>query len=1002
MKIDMPNQMPIHSIFKATREIMIRKTILSIAFGISMLLLGGQAFTQETPTLARPLLPPPPEKTSPASTTTDKTQQVVQVPLQNNLGQNPPAIYRVEAYAGQPFGIGLINYRLNPGDDMIDRSGAALLTEANNRILYPVTSKPAAAKFFQAITGNRPDEPESLHSIWFLFKGEQPLNVQLHGNGTVNRIVPVEFARKQRKFDRLLNQWWNQYNEVADQSADWGDYPPMIETYLTSMLSSRLALPLPGSRQKSQDPLIKTLNLLFDVESLRADTIRQTMTGMIDTAQISQPLPKSARWSDLDIKLKQDPKIEPIARCVPKECFYLRFGTWQNQLWLKRLIEEFGGDLGRMVSLRGYSSRVQSKFLNQLAIQSTEFDELFGGKLISDVAVIGTDMYFNDGGAVGVLLHAKNSDFLKRNLIAKREKFRGDEKGLEIKIEDVEVSGRSVHFLHTADNRYRSFYIVDGDDHLICTSLQIVKRFIAASEGRGQLINSNEFRYARQQMPLDRDDTVFLFTSSDFFQNLLGPQYQIELARRNRTISDIQLVQLASMAAVNEGIDPSDVKNLIAQGFLPKQFGTRPDRSQLNRKGNDWYDSIRGRRGFFTPIPDVKITGVTNNEAVWYSERTRYFSQSMSRMDPMLVAIKRYEQTTEKVAATPTENDDETDEENQKDTGGAKSIERVVFDARVAPFGQEKYSWLLSMLGPPLTRKVAESPRDAIRFEASLQSGLVGANVPPHQLFGAIQDDQPLQPDLRPASFFRMLDMLRSAPGYVGSWPNAGYINWMPKLGGAPDLAGYTYSKMLKLWRLQWNGFSVVAFDQHRLEQLKPHLQIVENDRPTHLQLDVSDLTRSNLRGWANMQNYKRSWQTSIANTRLLNMLTQQFRVDPKIARKSAEDLLDVNLVCSLGGEYQLQDNGAGRLVWNSTAWPNFSAPTLPPGYTAPLLKWFRGLKLQVAKTDSQFLVHGYLDIQRDQESKLPSFNLFKGFGNLFGGDKKAAEEEKAQEKNEK
>ena len=119
-------------------------------------------------------------------------------------------------------------------------------------------------------------------------------------------------------------------------------------------------------------------------------------------------------------------------------------------------------------------------------------------------------------------------------------------------------------------------------------------------------------------------------------------------------------------------------------------------------------------------------------------------------------------------------------------------------------------------------------------------------------------------------------------------------------------------------------------------------------------------------------------------------MLTQQFRVSPVAAKKAAESLLDVNLVCSLDGEYQLRETGAGRQIWYSTAWPNFSSPTLPQDYTAPLLKWFRGVKLQIAKTDSQFLVHGFLDIERDKESSsLPSFNLFKGFGNLFGGDKK-------------
>ncbi len=59
-----------------------------------------------------------------------------------NFGSLPPVITKVQAFAGRPYGIGKIEYRLRPGDEMIDRSGAALLTEKNGRVRYPVTSKP--------------------------------------------------------------------------------------------------------------------------------------------------------------------------------------------------------------------------------------------------------------------------------------------------------------------------------------------------------------------------------------------------------------------------------------------------------------------------------------------------------------------------------------------------------------------------------------------------------------------------------------------------------------------------------------------------------------------------------------------------------------------------------------------------------------------------------------------------------------------------------------------
>jgi len=197
------------------------------------------------------------------------------------------------------------------------------------------------------------------------------------------------------------------------------------------------------------------------------------------------------------------------------------------------------------------------------------------------------------------------------------------------------------------------------------------------------------------------------------------------------------------------------------------------------------------------------------------------------------------------------------------------------------------------------------------------------------------------------------MQALREAPGYLGAWPSPGYTDWMPALGREPDPFGYTYSRLLKLWKLQWGQFSVMSFDQQRLESLKPHLKIADRERPAQIRLEVGDLVNSNLRNWANSVNYRRAWQTSVANVRLLNLLSQQFRVTPESARLIVERMLGVELVCSLGGEYRLAELPEGRKVWYSTAWPSFSRPEIPPGHTAPLLKWFRGLEIEVSKGPS-------------------------------------------------
>ena len=882
------------------------------------------------------------------------------------LVRNRPVILRTEAYGGQPYGIGKVKFRLQLGDEMIERVGATLLTDTENRIFYPVVSRSAAQALLGQIFGGGNDMPDDAHTAWFLFKGEAPLNLTLHGTGNASFEVPVQLGLKQRKFDRVVRQWWQTFNRVVNKQAENSDYPPLVETYLQLLVGRRMGLEVPQPNNRKIDPLTKTFELMFGVEKLRNDQIRELMLKGVDLSPANQPLPAEIEWSPVRVaNLPDKVEIEPIAKWVPQECFYLRFGTWGNQIWLQRLMEEFGGDLSRMIQVRGFKYKIQSKFLSQLATKSSEFDRLFGGRLIDDVAVIGTDTYFGDGSGVGVLLHAKATDRLEKNLRSKRAKFAKENAKIGAKIVNIPFGDDSIEFLSTPDNRYRSFYAVSGNCHLMTTSLVIARRFLESGRGIGSLADSDEYRYARFNRPLEQEDTIFVYLSTNFFQQLLTPQYQIELRRRNRIVTDMMLLELATLAARNEGQHNLTVPQMIQHGYLPQGFGYRPDGGTFKTVDDHLVDSIRGRRGFFTPIPDLPLNKVTAEEASWFQERAAFFAQSIRSLDPMFIAIKRYEHR--------------------------ENVERVVFDGRVAPFGEDKYGWLMSMLGPPLENEVARAPNDIIRLQASIRGGNKDPSIPAHQVFAAVEDHLDPTVGLQPSSFIKAIQALREAPGYIGAWPSPGYTNWMPALGREPDPYGYTFSRILKLWKLQWGQFSALSFDQHRLEALKPHLKVVDRERAAQIRLEVGDLVNSNLRDWANSLNYRRSWQTSVANVRLLNLVSQQFRVPPESARAIVERMLEVELVCSLGGEYRLAQLPAGRKVWHSTAWPSFSQPEIPEGHTAPLLKWFRGLEIEVSKGATQFSVHGFVDIERNEaEAKLPSFDLFKGFTNLFGGGKKS------------
>lgn len=887
-------------------------------------------------------------------------------PLGNHVTEDlqtarPPVILSAEAHAGRPYGIARVSYRLQTGDEMIARTCAVLITESNSRISFPVIASTPFRKFLgNFIRPNDANANES-KSVWFLFKGDQPLRVTLHGSGQSNFEIPIVFD-KPKRYQRFAKNWWSSFSSASQEMIESGDYPPMVETYLTELVGKRLGLQPPGRAKRSSDSLARTFELLFDVEALRIDGIRNAMTSGVDRSLATLPLPPAIQWSPLVVEnLPDQIEIEPLAQAVPHECFYLRFGTWQNQIWLQRLTEEFGGNLSRMIQLRGYQPRIQSKFLDQLAIQSNEFDRLFGGSLIDDVGVIGMDSYFDNGAAIGVMLHAKSTKTLANSLRSKRNAFAKSHSDQQATVKKIVTrGGQTIELLSTPDNRYRSFYAVSGDNHLLTTSLRIAERFLEANAGIGSLADTREFQFARYQMPVARDDTLFVYLPTRFFQQLLTPEYQIELRRRNQVVTDMVLNEMAKLLATGESFDFKRVDDLIEAGYLPRDFGSHPDGSSFETVGAHWQCSLRGRRGFFTPIADMQINRATQEEQQWFGERAEFFSTNIKSLDPMMIAVKRYQ------------------EENQ--------LERIVFDARVLPFGEDKYQWLVQRMGPPLKQEVRSSPEDIVRFEASMQGGLAGGPDETHHLFGAVQDYLDPDIDLKPKSFLRLLETFRQTPGYVGAWPNPGYTDWMPQLGGQPDAFGYTYSRLLGLWRLQWADFSVLSFDQRRLESLKQHLAVIPSKRPAQVRVNIGDLANSKIQVWANTINYRRSWQASIANIRLLNLLNQQFRTPPAETAKIASRMLDVDLVCSLDGQYERLLLPTGRELWYSTAWPSFANPELPEGYLAPVLKWFRGLELEVIKEPTQFSVHGILDVQRsDQSDGLPSFDLFKGFGGLFG-----------------
>lgn len=861
-----------------------------------------------------------------------------------------PSRVRVEAYAGEPFGVGCVEVDLpsSLAPEPLGWSGLGI-EEKHHRALYPAVESRSIGGVVQEVLGEvrypaarilgGMIESHGKARVYFLFQGREPLELTVQSQTPyAARVMPMESQAGHR---RLLAAWWKHYTSRPGPLQAKPDYPPILENYLRAMLARRLGLELPERRKGGtwKDELTGELSLLAGTESLRLGVERQRfLSPAASRATADQPLPQAIENPEpTEPDPAPDVPVEPIALRVPAECLYVRFGSFANFLWFQDTLERIGGDFQNLVASRGLDRGIRARFQNQLASELTAMARMLGDKIVADVAIVGTDLFLQEGGAYGLLFQARSNMLLGTSFAQQRQEWKQRVPGTtETK---VKIGGREVSFLASPDGLVRSYYVTDGDYHLLTTSKTLAGRFLETRSGKGSLGASREFRHARTVMPLTRNDTVFAYLSGAFFQNLVSPAYRVEMMRRVEATADIELAKMAILASATEGKAGETIEDLVRGEFLPPGFGVRPDGSRTVLEKGDAHDSLRGDRGFMVPIPDMKVTGVTPSEAAAYQQLADLIRTRWGRLDPILAGIRRQPL--------------------------GENLDRILVDLRMTPLAPSQADLLGRFVGPADPRQLAPIAEDSVALEVML---------PQQRIFGGLQQIGPGTE--APGGLDLLLGRLRSlAMGYVGSDGEAGLLGWIPFRPVAPPDAGGYVRGDLGLWQHKTEQFLLLSFQREVLQRVAPQLRFEAAERPAQLRVRVTDLSKSPLASLANAWGYSRSRETSLGNLRLMHQITQQLHIPGDAAKSAAEVLLDARPICPLGGQYVYRQTPEGIGVWTSTAIEGTSRgsllrPQAPEGYVAPPLNWFRGLKLDATLADSTVAAHAELDMQWPSPAK--------------------------------
>ena len=847
----------------------------------------------------------------------------------------------VEAYAGLPFGVGRVTLAVasaGPAAPLEDERFT--VASPDGRVLYPVIKEEPARRLLRRLLDI--DAPRNV-TIYFLFRGDQPFDLEAFAP-TEQRIRVTPRANPQ-SHRTLLDEWWQQYATRWKNLRANPQFPPVVENFLAANLSRRLGKTLPeptGGLFSALAPKKTVWDELFNTESHQLTLDQQILAATPAAAGEPLPLPAPLPWFNLpepgdDLN---GVEVEPMALHVPVECFYLRFGNFTNYLWFRDLNKKWEGDLGNMLLRRGIDRASTKRLEQQLSLRENALAKILGPQVIADVAIIGLDPYMPQGAAVGILFQAKANPLLANDLITQRKqalKNYPDAAETTVKIADRDVS-----LIATPGGEVRSYYVQDGDFHLVTTSERLVQRFLLAGQGEGSLAASTGFLGIRKQLPVSRNDAIIAYISPEFFKQLTSPAIWIESQRRARSAREVKLLELAQLEAKAEGVDAATVEQLIAAGLLPAGFGQRNDGSQLVVLDATASDSLRGRPGLFQPVEEVEVASVTAAEAAAYRDFTERFGQEIGQLPPIGVAVQR-----------------------QPIADGVG--ETLVADVLATPLSDVKLGRLPTTFGPPSSERLAPIAGNVISAEAVLDSPLpFGANAdePNHMFLGIrdfrtplVVDNGSVVPGAAPTELIRM---------YVGAWPKPGILRLF--MGDALAQGEQPVPGAQSTWQAKRDDFLLISFKPDLVREVLPQLQMVPAENPAQLWIDVADLSDKQLAATVNAFGYMRARETSVAASRLMNTLANQLNVPRAECQAVAETLTDGKFVCPLGGKYELVEVTGGEPMWTSSAIQpqnRFMLSAAPDDFQFALLTWFKGLRAEARLDKEAIDAHIEIDMAK-------------------------------------
>jgi len=275
----------------------------------------------------------------------------------------------------------------------------------------------------------------------------------------------------------------------------------------------------------------------------------------------------------------EKPQLDPIASILPHDQHAFILSSYASML---EVMDEAtrGTPLLRLSEERAESARSKEKYSQQLCLPVDELSQILGPKLISTVAITGSDPFIRTGTSLAVIFEAKKKQALIAALTMRRMEAQKKYKGANPVSGKIPQSQKSNYVgLITKDRSIRTF--VSSFDHFVVVTnsmdqlIQIARVFEQKNQSLASL---DEYHFFRQRYPIipEGKEDAFLIITDATIRRWCGAEWRIGASRRIRAASSLAELQarVESGAPLNAKEFPELGKVSVIDGVVQSsKFG---------------------------------------------------------------------------------------------------------------------------------------------------------------------------------------------------------------------------------------------------------------------------------------------------------------------------------------------------------------------------------------------------------------------------------------------